>query len=227
VKLTARKFLTLEDAHVKLGVMCTIGPMRFTGFLGEFQHKFPGIELNVIEDTAAGLARRLEDGAIDVAVIAQAEAFSERHEVRPLYRERFTIAFPVGHRLAGLSAVPIKAIDGEQYLRRINCEFRDHLGELCRKAGAAVEIAYASEREDWILNMVAAGLGICFLPEYSAIVPGVLTRPVVEPEVFRDVSLVTMTGRRFSPATQAFIKSIRAYAWPGSRNSGSPASAAA
>ena len=61
--------------------------------------------------------------------------------------------------------------------------------------------------------MVAAGFGICFLPEFSTTIPGVLTSPVVEPEIVREVSLVSIAGRRFSPAVAAFARSIRAYRW--------------
>jgi LysR family hydrogen peroxide-inducible transcriptional activator len=59
--------------------------------------------------------------------------------------------------------------------------------------------------------MVAAGFGVCFLPEFSPTIPGVRTQPVSEPEVVRVVSLVLMAGRRFSPAVLAFIRAIRAH----------------
>jgi DNA-binding transcriptional LysR family regulator len=59
--------------------------------------------------------------------------------------------------------------------------------------------------------MVAAGFGVCFLPEFSPTIPGVRTHPVSEPEVVRVVSLVSMAGRRFSPAVLAFIHAIRAH----------------
>ena len=53
-------------------------------------------------------------------------------------------------------------------------------GTICPKfaaeLGVALNISYTSEREDWIQNMVAGGLGICFLPEYSAVVPGLQVR---------------------------------------------------
>ena len=62
--------------------------------------------------------------------------------------------------------------------------------------------------------MVMAGMGICFLPEYSAVVPGLRTRRVIEPEVVREVSVVTVSGRRFSPAVAAFVRAIKAYRWP-------------
>ena len=39
----ARSFLRLEAAPLTLGVMCTIGPMRFVGFLNAFREEHTGI----------------------------------------------------------------------------------------------------------------------------------------------------------------------------------------
>ena len=68
-------------------------------------------------------------------------------------------------------------MDGETYLQRINCEFRDVLRERARPAAPTCVRSYRSEREDWIQTMVAAGMGVCFLPEYSATHPGLVTAP--------------------------------------------------
>jgi len=57
-------------------------------------------------------------------------------------------------------------------------------------------------------------LEICFIPEFSPTVPGLVTRPLVDPEVAREVSLVSIAGRRFSPAVGTFVKAIKAYKWP-------------
>ena len=77
---------------------------------------------------------------------------------------------------------------------------------------------FRSEREDWIQMMVAAGFGVCFLPELSPTIPCVRLRLVSEPEVIRAVSLVSIGGRRFSPAVLAFIRAIRAHDWSGGRS---------
>ena len=62
--------------------------------------------------------------------------------------------------------------------------------------------------------MVMAGMGVCFMPEYSVVVPGLQTRRVIEPDVVREVSVVTVAGHRFSPAVAAFVRGIKAYPWP-------------
>jgi DNA-binding transcriptional LysR family regulator len=74
--------------------------------------------------------------------------------------------------------------------------------------------SYRSEREDWILTMVAAGLGVCFLPEHTAVFPGVIGCPVTAPSVARSVCVVTVAGRRQAPPLKAFINAVQRYPWP-------------
>jgi LysR family transcriptional regulator, hydrogen peroxide-inducible genes activator len=213
-KTTARGFLKLDSAPLNVGVMCTIGPMRGIGFVTEFWRTNRGIELTLHEGVPGRLGELLRGGEIDVAVMAQAEPFEERFDVRPLYRERFVVAFPPGHRFAGQNAVRMADVDGESYLVRHNCEYLDELRAARQERGVEVRYAYRSEREDWIQTMVMAGIGICFMPEFSVVLPGLQTRPLVDPEVYREVALVTVAGRRFSPAAAAFVRAARTYEWP-------------
>src|SRR5436305_9189307 len=78
VKSDIRKFLTLEDANVTLGIMCTIGPRRFTGLLTEFRARYPGVTLKLIEGIPERLIEQLEAGDLDIAVMAAVQGFLER-----------------------------------------------------------------------------------------------------------------------------------------------------
>jgi DNA-binding transcriptional LysR family regulator len=219
-KSTAKRFLSLQEAEIRLGVMCTIGPARFMGFLAQFRDANPGCELTLVEGVPPRLSELLLQGELDLAVMAQPEPFHERLDVLPLYGERFCIAFPTGHRLEQQNRIGIGDIAGETYLRRINCEYRDYLADRLSEHGLAVRAGFQSEREDWIQMMVAAGFGVCFLPEFSPTIPGVRTQPVSNPEVMREVSLVSMAGRRFSPAVLAFMRAIRTHGWSHEQSGG-------
>lgn len=211
---TAKSFLKMEDAPLNVGVMCTIGPILFMGFLAKFRLDHPGIELTLREDVPDHLLEILKTGEIDLAVMAHPQRLEDRFVQKLLYRERFVVAFPPGHRLERLNAVSVTDLAGESYLSRINCEYYDQLSDACATRGVALVDAYRSEREDWIQTMVMAGMGICFLPEYSPLLPGLPTRRLMEADLFREVSLVTIAGRRFSPATATFVKALQAYQWP-------------
>ncbi len=209
----ARNFLTLESAPLTLGVMCTIGPVLFVGFLNAFRERHPGIEVTVVENIPARLSEFLLHGSLDVAVMAQPDSFDERLDAIPLYQERFGLAFPTGHPFEQRNNLHVTDVRDETYLSRVNCEYRDYLIELCAEHGVGFRRGFRSEREDWIMTMVAAGMGICFLPEYSAIHPGIRHRLVANPEVVRTVSVVSKGGRALPPAATSFVEDARGYDW--------------
>jgi DNA-binding transcriptional LysR family regulator len=213
-KTTARGFLKLEKAPLHLGLMCTIGPRRLIDFLSYLQRKNPGIELLMHEGTPGQLGQRLMAGELEVALFAQPTPLDERFDAHPLYRERFTVAFPPGHRFERSREVAVADLDGESYLGRLNCEYWDQLAALLRAKEAHLTTPFRSEREDWIQTMILAGFGVSFLPEYSIIVDGVQTRPVCEPPVEREINVVTVAGRQFSPPVAALIRDIKTYNWP-------------
>ncbi len=61
--------------------------------------------------------------------------------------------------------------------------------------------------------MIMAGLGVPIIRQYLIMQPGLHKRPLVEPEVVREVSLVTVAGRRFSPAVATVVRGIKLYQW--------------
>ena len=51
------------------------------------------------------------------------------------------------------------------------------------------------------------------MPEYLAMHPNLPTRLVVSPEIARQIELVTVSGRRFSPAVAAIVRMARTGDW--------------
>lgn len=128
-----------------------------------------------------------------------------------------------GHRLANRDRVAVKEMDGENYIHRNNCEFAGYADAILAGQGVTCQPTYWSDRDDWTLAMVAAGLGFGFLPEHSAKHPGVVALPIVEPEFWRQVNLVSIRGRRHSTAVGAFVREAMQKRWFGERVSATPA----
>jgi DNA-binding transcriptional LysR family regulator len=149
--------------------------------------------------------------------MAQPGGFTDPLRAVPLYEERFMVACAHGHPFARRNAVRFTDMQGQIYLQRINCEYRDMLAEQLRQLDVEILRSYRSEREDWIQIMVAGGMGVCFLPEYSALLPGLLIRPVADPEISRQVCYVTVAGRRWSSPVAALIGALQRYPWPEGR----------
>ena len=212
-KADAYGFTTLEKAEIKLGVMSTIGPTQIVGFLTRLSQDIPAIELSIREAAGKDLITLLLEGEIDVGLIGL-PSFSDRLNAIPLYSERYTIAFAQGHAFEQMNTVPLSRLDGEDYLVRLHCEFADHFEAMGFEASHEVKVRYSSEREDWIQAMVLAGMGCTVMPEFLPLLPGIATRSLVEPEIARTISLVTVAGRRHSPAVGALVRLAHRYPWP-------------
>ena len=52
-------------------------------------------------------------------------------------------------------------------------------------------------------------------PEFSVTHPGVVARPLIEPEFWRDANLVTVHGRPHSPAVGALVREAMRIQWHG------------
>ncbi|MBZ0147397.1 MAG: LysR family transcriptional regulator, partial [Pseudorhodoplanes sp.] len=60
-------------------------------------------------------------------------------------------------------------------------------------------------------------LGFGFMPQYCAAdAPDIVVRPLVEPEIWREVNLVTVRGRPHSPAIGALVREAMRVQWAGS-----------
>ena len=56
-----------------------------------------------------------------------------------------------------------------------------------------------------------------FLPEFCINHPGVVARPVVDPEFWREVNVVTVRGRPHSPAVGALVREAMRTNWMGQK----------
>jgi DNA-binding transcriptional LysR family regulator len=212
-KRRAESFVKLNQARLTVGLMCTIGPQRLIDLFAAFNTHYQGVELYLKDGAAYQLEELLIQGEIDVEIYCKPEAPSEALHSLALYSERFVIGVSENHPLARLPEVRVRDLDGHSYLSRVNCEYRDYIRDIREKMGIEIKRPYSSERDDWIQCMVLAGMGFSVIPEFAVTVPGLVTRPLVEPEFVRNVGLVTVRGRPHSPAVGAFVHESRRYPW--------------
>jgi len=217
-KRIAQDFRKLNKITLKLGVMCTIGPNQLIDLFTRLRTEHPGIELELTNASARELNDQLLAGTLEVAIYCLPEdEEDERLQLMPLFKERMMIVVNPDHPFASMSGVPVKDLDGQSYLNRAKCEFRGYAGDLFREQGVVCPAVYRSDRDDWIMAMVVAGMGFGLMPEGCLIYPGVVARPLIDPEFWRQVNLVTVRGRPHSPAVGLLAREAQRAQWPGAR----------
>jgi len=217
-KELSRDVTKMQKTPFKLGIMSTISPNEIVDLIAALEARYEGLELRLCDANAADLRKRLLVGDLEVVIYAlPGEEADERTHVQPLFSEQMVIAVNRQHRLANEVGFPVKELNGEHYIHRMNCEFAGYADHILQEKGVTCTPTFWSERDEWTLAMVAAGLGFAFMPANSVNHPDVVGIPVIEPEFWRQVNLVTVRGRPYSPGVGALVREAMRKKWFGKR----------
>ncbi len=213
-KAHAREFAVVSRSRLRIGVMCTIAPVLLVDLLTRMRAHQENIELQIIDGTPADLEEQLLGGQLGVAIYCKPGSEPDlRLNYLPLFRERMLIVMSRNHRLANHTTIRIEDLAGEQYVRRSRCEFNSAVEGLVRARGVECEMSCSSERDDWALALIGSGFGFGLLPEHTVKYPDVVSRPLGDPELWREVNLVTVKGRPHSKGLGAFVHQAMQVRW--------------
>lgn len=201
-----------KKRRLRLGLACTLGPQRLLEVVQRLDKRVPDLELVLTETKSSEIVDRLLADEIDVGVACQPK-YPDEIAALPLFSERFGIAFPQGHRFQALREVPLDEVIDESYVERLNCEFDDYFAVHFGDRPFPLDIRFSSEREDWVQAMILAGIGVSFVPEGLPLQPGILMLPISQPEMRREVALLTVRGRPHSSVIDSFMRIAASLKW--------------
>ena len=181
--------------------------------MDEFQIEHPHARLLFHDVKTASIEELLLSGAIDGAFAARHSDKHPRLDYTELYSEAMVVAFPEGHEFSKLKAVPLATIACQRYVDRLHCEFRSAFLAFAEDKQIDLNVAFNSEREDWIQDMIREGMGVSVVPEFSLIAPMLENRPVSDPVLNRHVEFVTVHGGAKGPALRALIQKASRFRW--------------
>jgi len=102
---------------------------------------------------------------------------------------------------------------GEARVHRTGGEYEAAAHDIFAQQGVNGPIVYQSERDDRVLAMAAAGLGYAMMPQSGANYPGIVARPLTEPEIWREIALVTLRGRAESAGVGMLVREVMRTRW--------------
>lgn len=210
--------LSLNRVHgrrenLTLGVVNTIAPSLIIGFVSHALQQMPMLELVLQPITRDEGMERLLSGQIDGCFCTDPTAGNTKIATVELFSERLLLAMAQGHSLANQASVSLSDLSEQSYLDRLQCEFRTRVQNHLHKRAIIMIPRLRSEREDLIQQAVADGAGVCMLPERSAIVEGLILRPVDTLELSRTVAFQSISGSGTAAALQQFRVLIERYTW--------------
>jgi DNA-binding transcriptional LysR family regulator len=175
--------------------------------LGAFLDRHPGVKFRLFQASTAEMQEQLVRGEIDLCLASAPIAGPAIRSVA-LFTEEILLAVPPRHRLAGRRCIPLKEVAVEPFISaKPGYWSRDLTDDACRQAGFLPHIICEGNEPGALRSLVAAGLGVAFLPtssRRSSAGPEVAWLHITEPICQRTVSLVWRETRYLSAAAHRF-----------------------
>lgn len=213
INSTAKAASSGEHSELNIGLMCTIGPVALSDLLKQFQTKYPKITLVLHDVTPSSITDLLLTGAIDGAFCSQQGLQHPRIKYIALFPEPMVVAFANNHPFSDMDEVPLKAISDERYVDRLHCEFREDFMSYCAEFNLELDVAFRSQREDWIQNLIREGMGVGVIPQYSLLHPTLDFRPISDSRMFRNIYFSHLVDPELTPGLNLLADEIESYDW--------------
>jgi DNA-binding transcriptional LysR family regulator len=166
----ARRTARGEAGRLSVGFVGSAMYGRLPEVLRVFRAGHPGVDLRLRELTTPDQLEALRRGRIDVGVLRLAHEV-EDIEVQTLMRERVMVALPSTHPLASSEKLHLSALVDEPLVllsRREAPGLRDSIALAVAEAGGAGHVVQEVAEMQTVIGLVAAGLGVSFVPESVA-----------------------------------------------------------
>ncbi len=198
---------------INVGVSSTLGPKVFSRFIGELSAELLHVRIIVHEVDPGMTSELVLAGTLDGCFCSDFDGTNHKLQSIDLFTERLLLAISKTHRLASKNVVEISELASEDYVDRLNCEFRSRVNDHIEDANAISETRIQSTREDWVQQIVADGLGVCMVPEHAIVIPGLELRPVNGINLERKVQFISIFGPTVSKVVRRLRDKTKEYDW--------------
>jgi len=173
-----------------------------------FREKFPAVELRLQELTTAQQIQALHHKQVDIGIVRS--AISEPGLSGSCFLpESLVLALPETHPLSAQTQLSLSTLADESFIlfpAKMGPVFYEQIINLCQQAGFRPKVAQEAVQMQTIVGLVAAGLGIAFVPAslQNFHRSGVIYRPLQE-QIPKTGLYLAWRQHDLSPVIRAFL----------------------
>jgi DNA-binding transcriptional LysR family regulator len=201
----------LFSGRLRLGLPIFGSARLFAPLVAEYRSRYPGVEIEIMEQGSARLEEALLAGEVELAVslLPIADAF----DWQPVRDDPIMAVLWADHPLCGRPSIKLHELAAYPFiLFEQGFALNARIEAACRARGFAPMASARSSQTDFIIALVAAGLGVALLPRIltDGRPIGPLSAVLVDETDLRwRAGLVWRKGARLSPAARAWLALTR------------------
>jgi DNA-binding transcriptional LysR family regulator len=201
----------LKRGLLRLGLPPMVSSILFAPLFAIYRKRYPGIDIRLVENGSDRLEEILSAGDIDFA--ASTVPVAEGFEWQSVRREPLMVLLPAREFAARNTSIDLAELQQMPFiLFESGFAISRMVVDACRQAGVEPTVAARSSQFDFIVELVAAGMGIAFLPKMVAEQrrhPSLRTLLLANPKIDLHIAITWRRGAYLSHAAKAWLMLVR------------------
>ncbi|SAI73270.1 LysR family transcriptional regulator [Bordetella ansorpii] len=201
----------LKRGTLRLGLPPLGSASLFAPMFARFRSRYPAIEISLVERGSRRLEEMVMAGELELA--ASLTPVPADCEWQPVAREPLLALLSPDHEHARAKRVSLRDLQDSPFiLFESGFALNQILDQACLRAGFTPSTVARSGQIDFIIALVAAGLGVAFLPRMEVTArrrAGVRCVPLEDEGTDWEIGLIWRRGSHLSPAAQAWLQLTR------------------
>ena len=165
-KAEAQRVAAGEAGHLKIGFVASAALQLVPSIVLAFRRSHPRVTLDLLNVRTTDQITMLQQRTLDAGFLRLPSSGKDL-AISLIHSERFVLAVPEGHRVAGSRPFALKDLEQEPfvaYARRYAPGFYDRWVHIFTVAGFSPNVVQETGEMETMLAMVAAGVGIAVAP---------------------------------------------------------------
>jgi len=217
----------LRGGRLRLVAFPSAGASLMPEAIARFRERHPAVEITLAPAEPDEAVELLRAGEADVGMMIEptwTKPGDDGMERTHLIDDPMYLVLPAGHPAAGKRRLGVGDLAEEAWIlgsADASCPDSQVLMRACNAAGFEPRIAFQSDDYNAIQGFVAAGVGVCMIPDLALITVrnDVVVRSLGPKAPVRRISAISTEGGFCSPAKQAMLEVLveTARDWTGHR----------
>lgn len=197
----------LKRGRLRIGLPPVGCGVLFAAMFATYRSRYPDVDIELIEHGSKKLRECLEAGEVDLAalLIPMDEAF----EYQAVRNEPLVVVLSTRHPLSRRKRIDFTDLaDSPFILFEAGFALNALIMAACERKGVVPRVTARSGQIDFIVDLVAAGLGVAFLPRMLAQkhkLAGIALVPLNEPQTDWHIALAWRASAHLPPAAKAWL----------------------
>jgi DNA-binding transcriptional LysR family regulator len=203
----------LKRGRLTLGLPTVGSSLIFAPMFAAYHRRHPHIDVRLVEHGADQIEAELLSGEIEVgaSLLPVSDAFAHQ----ALRHEPLMAVMPAGHPLAGQKQVSLTELQPSAFVMfEAGYAINRVISDACRRQGFEPNVAARTSQVEFMLELVAAGLGVAFLPRMLVAELGrsdVVAVRVADADTEWRLVMIWRRGAYLSHAAQAWLALAREF----------------